>query len=96
MTVPGFPSIPADQIEAEVANDVRRLTGAEPLAKTAKRMDARARQLTRLRKRDLVAIVTDHARRHGGGRWAVHGPHLWSRDELVSELLRYEFPEVTR
>ena len=57
--------------------------------------DARVHQLARMTKSALLAIVTEHAREHGA-RWAVGGPQLWSTDELIADVLRFEFPEVTR
>lgn len=52
--------------------------------------DARAVQLDRMGRRRLVAIVRDL-----GGMWILGGPEDWSKDELVTEILHAEFPEMT-
>jgi hypothetical protein len=46
--------------------------------------------LDRMSKRDLLAIVMEHARERGAS-WAIGGPALWSRDELVNSILEFEF-----
>lgn len=53
--------------------------------------DARAVELDRMARHRLVAIVREH-----GGMWVTGGPECWSKDELVTEILSAEFPEVTR
>jgi len=83
MSNPGFPMIPAGQIAAEVAADVRRLVDAARPARTA--LDARAVQLDRTARHQLAAIVREH-----GGTWLVGAPESWTKDELVAEILRAE------
>jgi hypothetical protein len=67
------------------------VTGPEPAARREAR-DRRVRELARLPKRELLAIVAEHARERGAS-WIVGGPQLWSRDELVNGVLAFEFPE---
>jgi hypothetical protein len=59
-------------------------------------VEARLSQLARTSKRDLLAIVMQHARQRGAS-WAIGGPQLWSKDELINGILAFEFgaPEVT-
>jgi hypothetical protein len=65
---------------------------AESAAAAAKRArDARAVQLDRMARHRLVAIVREH-----GGTWLMGGPETWTKDELTAEILRAEYPEVTR
>lgn len=58
-------------------------------------MDRRVIELTHTRKADLIRLVRDRARREGG-RWLIGGPEVWSKDELISDVIRHEFPEVAR
>ena len=57
-------------------------------------VEARLQQLDRMPKRDLLAIVMEHARQRGAS-WAIGGPRLWSKDELINGALRFEFGEAT-
>jgi hypothetical protein len=56
-------------------------------------VEARLQQLARTSKRDLLAIVMQHARQHGAS-WAIGGPRLWSKDELINSILAFEFGEA--
>lgn len=49
--------------------------------------DARAVELARMAHQRLVVLA-----RELGGPWLLGGPELWSKDELVTEILRAEFP----
>lgn len=51
--------------------------------------DNRVREISRWSKVRLAARV----REHGTLVWSVAPPEKWSHDELVSEVLRIEFPE---
>ena len=55
-------------------------------------VEARLSQLVRTSKRDLLAIVMQHARQRGAS-WAIGGPRLWSKDELINGVLAFEFGE---
>jgi hypothetical protein len=57
-------------------------------------VEARLRQLARTSKRDLLAIVMEHARQRGAS-WVIGGPRLWSKDELINGILAFEFGEET-
>jgi hypothetical protein len=57
--------------------------------------DARAVQLDRMAKHNLLTIVRQHAAERGAP-WVFGGPELWSKDELIADILRSEFPEVNR
>jgi hypothetical protein len=59
------------------------------------RQTARVRQLWRMPKRDLIAIVAERARERGAS-WLIGGPPLWSKDELLSAVIRFEWPEADR
>lgn len=69
------------------------LTGPESDARRQAR-DRRVRELARMPKRELQAVVTGRARERGG-RWVIGGPQLWSKDELINGILAFEFPEPT-
>jgi hypothetical protein len=59
-------------------------------------VEARLRQLSRTSKRELLAIMTRGARERGAS-YAIGGPALWSKDELINGILAFEFTdEVTR
>jgi hypothetical protein len=59
-------------------------------------IEARIRQLDGTSKRGLLAIMTGLARQHGAS-WVTGGPAAWSKDELITGILDFEFPaEVTR
>lgn len=79
-----------EQSVANVLLDVQaeRYWRAIRAARTAR--DARAVQLDRMARHHLVAIV-----RECGGAWLMGGPETWDKSELVDEILRAEFPEVT-
>ena len=49
--------------------------------------EADIRRLSRMSKRDLATIVEDEGRRLGHV-WIIGGPGDWSKDELVSYLVR--------
>jgi hypothetical protein len=57
-------------------------------------VEARVTQLARSPKRDLLAIVMQHARQRGAS-WAIGGPRLWSKDELINGILAFEFGKET-
>lgn len=58
-------------------------------------IETRLCQLGRMSKRDLLATMTGLARQHGAS-WAIGGPALWSKDELINGILDFEFqPQVT-
>ena len=57
-------------------------------------VEARLGQLVRMSKRDLLAIVMKHARQRGAS-WAIGGPRLWSKGELINGILAFEFGEAT-
>jgi hypothetical protein len=57
-------------------------------------VEARLHQLDRTSKRELLAIVMEHARQRGAS-WAIGGPQLWSKDELINAALAFEFGETT-
>lgn len=59
------------------------------------RQDARARQLNRMPKRDLVAIIMQRARERGAS-WLIGGPAVMSKDELIWAVLRWEWPGEDR
>lgn len=92
VTADGIPVGWQVQLDAELAGmaeTTRRING---LASTRSVRDDRAVQLDRTARHRLVAIVHEH-----GGTWLMGGPESWSKDELVAEILRAEFPpEVTR
>jgi hypothetical protein len=54
-------------------------------------VEARLRELDRTSKRGLLAIMTGLARQHGAS-WVIGGPASWSKDELISGILDFEFP----
>jgi hypothetical protein len=51
----------------------------------------RARQLSRFSKRELAAVYTLN---HPGG-WTAHPVMAWSRDELINDAFRVDFPADT-
>lgn len=53
--------------------------------------DARVRVLDRMSKASLAALV----RQQGNIIWTAHPLTKWNKDELINEVLRYEFPERT-
>jgi hypothetical protein len=74
---------PGDIIAPDEAAQLARHTAAQ----------ARLHELDRMPKRDLLAIVLEHARQHGAS-WAIGGPRLWTRDELITGALQFEFGET--
>jgi hypothetical protein len=58
-------------------------------------VEARLRELDRMSKRDLLAVVLKHARQRGAS-WAIGGPRLWSKDELIDGALAFEFGQATQ
>jgi hypothetical protein len=57
-------------------------------------VEARLRQLARMPKRDLLALVNQLARQRGAS-WILGGPRYWTRDELINGALELEFREAT-
>jgi hypothetical protein len=55
-------------------------------------VEARLRELARMSRRDLLAVVTEHARQRGAS-WVIGGPSTWSKDELINGILEFEFGE---
>lgn len=51
--------------------------------------DARVRELSRMCKASLAAII----RRNHPNLWTAHPLTSWSKDELIREVLRDEYPE---
>lgn len=60
----------------------------EPCRRTVT-LAARAVQLDRMARPRVLAIVLER-----GGTWIMGGPGTWSKDELIAEILRAEFPEA--
>lgn len=61
--------------------------------------DKRARELNRMRKRDLAAMCAAGIQRPDGGRSIVEGAHpvaSWTKDEIVSTILNIEHPRETQ
>ena len=73
---------PGDIIAPDEANQLARHAAVE----------ARLRQLDRTSKGDLLTIALGHARQRGAS-WAIGGPQLWSKDELINAILAFEFGE---
>ena len=57
-------------------------------------VETRLRELSRMPKRDLLTIVLQLARQRGAS-WAIGGPHLWSKEELLDGALRFQFGEFS-
>lgn len=51
-------------------------------------------ELYRMRKPELLAIVNDDAKQKGR-RWVLGGPEHWSKDDLISHIVRETDLEVT-
>jgi hypothetical protein len=58
-------------------------------------VEARIREIGRMSKPKLLAIITGLARQRGAS-WVIGGPAVWSKDELINGILEFEFGEVTR
>lgn len=56
--------------------------------------NARVKELSRMKKNDLVRIAD--AQMKADGRTRIYGaPHFkWTKDELTNEILRNEFPAI--
>lgn len=54
--------------------------------------NTRISELSRMRKPALLTIITRLARKRGAS-WLIGGPAYWSKDELISGILAFEFPE---
>jgi hypothetical protein len=62
---------------------------------TTQTRDDRARELTRMPKRELVRLCTTGIRRPNGQTTTVEGAHpvsSWSKDDLISTILGIEHP----
>jgi hypothetical protein len=82
---------PDGTITTARAGDITMPDEAAQLARHAA-VEARLQQLARMSKRDLLAVVTEHARQRGAS-WVIGGPQLWSKDELINGALAFEFGE---
>ena len=54
----------------------------------------RIAELSRMRKTALLTIITRLARERGAS-WLIGGPAYWSKDELITGILAFEFPQAT-
>ena len=50
--------------------------------------NARVIELSHTRKAELIELVRRRA------EWLAGGPELWSRDELIADILAAEFPDI--
>jgi hypothetical protein len=78
------------------SDDTSAGTGGPAGAEPTRAWDARAIQLSRMARASLIVIIREHAASHV--RWWAPGcgPEAWSKDELVADILRIEFPEIRR
>lgn len=59
--------------------------------------DQRARELSRMPKRDLAAMCAAGVQRPDGGRTIVEGAHpvaSWTKDEIIATVLGIEYPAL--